>query len=1024
MSSASASASASSNGRSDSDSFLQQTTKKSSSSETKKSLRYEPRSLTEEEIDDIVSVIEEVPSAVPSSGKHTQEEIKNVLRRQLETIELVPQAIPEMKQTIQYQFRRSLVEPQTPVGFLVSEALSAPITQMTLNSVIGETEIVICDKETQKAKAVQIGTWIDELLQQNKEKIVNIPENRTEYLELEKSVLIPSTTCEGKSEWMELTAVTRHLPVGDLVKIKTRSGREMTATSQKSFLVYSEAEDKLVDKNGNDLKIGDYVGVHLELENDHVVLEDKNNQLSTIAFEHLRKGQFTEILEDRISSSRADHYRKWGDIMLDPIVSIESVPSENRNVYDVTVPQSLNFNLFNGICCRDTFHSSGSSKNMSSGIDALKELFNISEERKNYSMNIHFQTCDLDYDSIFDLRTKIVEVTLGSLIKKYEMIPHSTAPPPWTNGYLKLTNQSLPKKYDWSCRLFLDVDRMLAFQISMARILKMIRDKAPPQIIIVPSPINLGMLDMYIDETQIENKGFEQNSTLIFMSVSVLPIIQKFVLSGVEGINALFPTSIPVLSVILEEIPVAKGSDEFYLSFSQFKIKNTGLGYFELKKLFDLFDIEILPDVTDSGMFVKMPKDALDEKGNYKAPSKYVNELLAKEQKQMDDLEHEMKEEKQVRGFVAPSSERMKASKCWYAETNGKNFLEVIKLPEVDPYYTYSNDLREVAALMGIEATRNLLVMELKNVLLTEEYINPRHIHLLADVMTNMGRLTPISFFGLRPDQAALSAATFQQSMKIFTQASAFGRMDNVDAVSSSVMLGQKAKIGTGFVTIIDNKNKIPPQPDVSEFTDTLDAGYDDLILQDNPNKELEQIDQSIENNQAYMDVMFHANESDIYTGQKSKGQKSEGQKSEGQKSEGKQPRDIVLPPVIPSEEPVSVAPPKLISPNLMQVASNLTNIPVFAENVQEKKVVSEPETTSLAKSPVGRNERLVEKETIVIQPEKVGPPIPPSLPKKDPKKSMADLKNRLKAKSSVPSPTKKQEAVDVEKSIEVLKEF
>jgi intein/homing endonuclease len=272
----SASLASASNGRSSSDKTkLFETKKSSSSGETRNPLRYQPRSLTEEEIEDIVSVIEPIPSAVPSTGKHTQEEIKNVLRRQLESIELVPQAIPEMKQTIKYQFRRSIIEPQSPVGFLVSEALSAPITQMTLNSVIGETEIVICDKDTKQAKVVQIGAWIDELLQQNKEKIVNIPENRTEYLELEKPVLIPSTTCDGKSEWMELTAVTRHLPVGDLVKIKTRSGREVTATSQKSFLVYDEKEDKLKEKDGKHLKIGDYVGIHLELE--HEVINDVLN---------------------------------------------------------------------------------------------------------------------------------------------------------------------------------------------------------------------------------------------------------------------------------------------------------------------------------------------------------------------------------------------------------------------------------------------------------------------------------------------------------------------------------------------------------------------------------------------------------------------------------------------------------------------------------------------------------------------------------------------------------------------------
>jgi hypothetical protein len=40
--------------------------------------------------------------------------------------------------------------------------------------------------------------------------------------------------------------------------------------------------------------------------------------------------------------------------------------------------------------------------------------------------------------------------------------------------------------------------------------------------------------------------------------------------------------------------------------------------------------------------------------------------------------------------------------------------MEVIKLPEVDPYYTYSNDYYEISSILGIEATRTLLIMELK----------------------------------------------------------------------------------------------------------------------------------------------------------------------------------------------------------------------------------------------------------------------------------------------------------------------
>lgn len=485
---------------------------------------------------------------------------------------------------------------------------------------------------------------------------------------------------------------------------------------------------------------------------------------------------------------------------------------------------------------------------MSSGIDALKELFNVSEERKNYNMNIHFNIRDLEYNQIFDLRTKLVEVKLESIIKSYDYIPSSEPIPEWTEGYLSLMKQALPH-YEWRLRLVLDVNKMLSYKISMLKIIKMIKEKSPPNIVIVPSPIALGILDLYPKEDEIDRQ-FGQNSSLMFLSVSVLPIIQQFLLSGIEGIEGLFPTSIPILSIISEEIPVEEGGDEFYLSFSRSQMRKTGIGSKEIQKLFYLSGIKVLEN-TEDGMYIQMPMGAKRE-SYYMSPVKFINELLEQEEKKMDEEERQMKT-KHIKGYIAKPSEFYQSSKCWIAETNGKNFLEVIKLPEVDPYYTYSNDFYETSSMLGIEATRSLLMMELKNVLVREEYINMRHISLLVDVMTNLGRLTPISFYGaMRFGQGALSLATNQQSMKVFMGSAAFGKREKVDSVSASVMLGKKAKIGTGFVDIIST-TKIPKNK-----SSTSDEGS--LELQ---NEEI--AEQNIETNQAYMDVMFNNYEGEIY---------------------------------------------------------------------------------------------------------------------------------------------------------------
>jgi hypothetical protein len=695
-------------------------------------------------------------------------------------------------------------------------------------------------------------------------------------------------------------------------------------------------------------------------------------------------------------------YQRWNEIILDPIVEVTNVStdSELKFVYDVTVPKSLNFNLFNTLILRDTFHSSGSSKNVSSGIDALKEIFNGTEERKAYNMNIHFNVCDLAYDDIFELRTKIVEVTFESIITNFEYLSSSTPLPPWTESYLKLTNQPWPlPEYSWSLRLMLDVDRMLAFKISVPHIIEMIRDKAPPNIIVVPSPLAVGVLDLYPKDDEIDS-SLGPNSSLLFLSVSVLGTIQQFRLSGIKGINAIFPTSIPIMSVVIEEILYDVEGDRsvYFLKLSKSRMKTNGIAVKDLAKLFRMTKPRIdFVEELDDGIFVKMPSNVSDP------PVKYINAKIASEEALMDQKEKDERQKGQ-KGYIAPSSDFIKASKCWFAETNGKNFLEVIKLPEVNPYYSYSNDFYEVAALLGIEAVRNLLVLEIKNVLGKDEYINFRHISLLADVMCNLGRLTPISFYGaIRFGQGALSLATNQQSMRVFQNAAAFGKKELTNAVSSSVMLGKEPE-GLFNIKFDDKKAKqfmsMKPQPPVYTFDTVID---DSLYEQLTTGPELIEGE---ETNQEYFDVTVSTTgESEIY------------------RSPSQKERQTI---VLEAPPQVNIAPPRVIPPPLAQVAKNVQDIPVFGEDVIETRVVKNPESQrSLTQSIVPRDQSETEVEEVRLVQKATSELKPPPLPAKKKITTIADVKARL-AKKKEQRETEKQQAkpsesIDVDEAMDVI---
>ena len=87
----------------------------------------------------------------------------------------------------------------------------------------------------------------------------------------------------------------------------------------------------------------------------------------------------------------------------------------------------------------------------------------------------------------------------------------------------------------------------------------------------------------------------------------------------------------------------------------------------------------------------------------------------------------------------------------YYLETDGTNLIEAINNEYIDPYRSISNDILEIYNIFGIEAARELLIKEITEVIKHEgEYINPRHIELLCDIMTNKGELYSINRQGLQ----------------------------------------------------------------------------------------------------------------------------------------------------------------------------------------------------------------------------------------------------------------------------------
>ena len=211
------------------------------------------RFLTEDEIENILDFIKpnkSIPIATAKSIIHiTKEKFRNQLKKQ----KLYPEIIPELKKQLENKYRESLIEPGESVGIIAAQSIGEKQTQSTLNSVDWK-DVILYTKDS-KHIIEPIGQMIDNLLLKHPEMIDKIEENRTEYLSLEDGYYIPSCDENGITSWCKIEAITRHLPVGKLVKVTTESGRVVTATQSKSFLVWNG--EKFIDKEGANIKIGD-----------------------------------------------------------------------------------------------------------------------------------------------------------------------------------------------------------------------------------------------------------------------------------------------------------------------------------------------------------------------------------------------------------------------------------------------------------------------------------------------------------------------------------------------------------------------------------------------------------------------------------------------------------------------------------------------------------------------------------------------------------------------------------------------
>jgi DNA-directed RNA polymerase II subunit RPB1 len=231
----------------------------------------------------------------------------------------------------------------------------------------------------------------------------------------------------------------------------------------------------------------------------------------------------------------------------------------------------------------------------------------------------------------------------------------------------------------------------------------------------------------------------------------------------------------------------------------------------------------------------KKEQETIQDLNNIKALSKNIRESVLI--KGIDGIKSVSMYKNQSNYVFENDSYVMKEE--WVLDTHGVNLLEVLRYPGVDATRTISNDIYEVYNTFGIEAAKQVLLKEIREVIDSGgSYVNFRHLELLVDTMTYRGYLMSIDRFGInRGNIGPLAKCSFEEATDQLFNASIFGEVDKLNGVSSNVMMGQIPPCGTGMSDVLLDETKLydidgEEEEEVTDLEQIGDLDYCDNFVQ------------------------------------------------------------------------------------------------------------------------------------------------------------------------------------------------
>jgi hypothetical protein len=459
---------------------------------------------------------------------------------------------------------------------------------------------------------------------------------------------------------------------------------------------------------------------------------------------------------------------------------------------------------------------------VSFGLDYCKELLEASPNRKQLKMTVHLKDKFLSFERVLNLRSSFVSITVGDLLNNFEILDYDEL----KNDYwYKIYNNIEPiKMTSKGLRLYLDVDQLYSYEISMTEIIKAITDAQSGLLSIIPSPLFEGIIDIYpVQNLHDQFKTIEKkltvttsNSSIIFLCNIIVQKLDSIKIKGINGITDLFAKEMNLWSFIKSENKIS--DNRYMLVLDKKGMISSNIGVDRLLRLFNYLKFQNM-QVLEDRIILDMPTDFLNYRdSNGKTmkltPNKYINMKIDSEKDNFDSRYKNLKTDFERSGgklFTYPSSELYDIYYYVFAETSGSNLLDVLSLDFVDADILVTTNIHEAKRIMGIELARNFLVKDLNESLTSQgSAIDNRHLVFTADYLTNVGDYIGFTYTGLTyQDVSDFDRISFQRPFDVFNEKAAFGSSSTLTSASSSIFLGEQGNYGTGASILeVDNKTR------------------------------------------------------------------------------------------------------------------------------------------------------------------------------------------------------------------------